>query len=666
MIFSSWKTWRGIWGFSPTFKLIRAFLTAPFLRFWSGFIYFVFLMSLWRLGFMLANFPDLNSEQFWIYIQAFYVGLRLDGVIAAVFMVPVFVSIWFFSPSRYTKLVTFYYLLVTLVISLLSLIDIFFFEEFNTHMNLLVLQENVMRSESILYLWSAYPLLRIGFLLAAMLWFGYHLLSRAETLFQRSPARWWQLIPGVLVSLVILFTALRGGWQERPIDWGHAFFSEDLLANQIALNGTFFLGRSAVELFSEKNIRQQLHRFSEGQARATTRYVLASPNESYINNNSMVRIRRNVHSIRPNIVLIVLESHTGSLCGYINPAETRVTPVLDSLAQNGLAFTRCFANGKRSAFGMSSILMSWPVLPGLPLISQLEATQRAPSLANNLRLIGYRNVFLYGGDSQFDNMGGFAQANGYDSVIDARDLPKLPGTMWGIFDHYIFSEALELLDSSEAPLQLTLFTTSNHQPWQVPDDYADRIPGFPGESFRDGAVHRSMAYVDKVLGEFMASASQKPWFDNTLFIFVADHGLTQFKTMYEDPRNGRIPLIMYSPKIITEPRYLDEYVSQVDIMPTLFGIIGYPLPYLSMGRDALSGSEAFFSRTSNDHFLWMEDDYLYGEVLGQKTNLYKVENLNDLILTPVALTDSLLNYYQDRHRSYLQTSFSQFKALGDD
>ena len=669
MTFSCWKIWLERWEIAKTLRRFQALIPRPFLRLWWGFLYLLVLMAFWRLGFLLYNYSALDASNFWLYLQAFYVGLRLDVVIAGVFTLPVFLSIWFVdTPSItpiYNRFLLSYYVFISFLISLLGLIDIFFFEEFNSHMNLLVLQANVMRHESLAYFWFEYPLIKLLLLLAVILWLCHSLFTRVESRLLSGPVKWTRLLLSALVSMVILVTALRGGWQERPIDWGYAMFSEDFMANQIALNGTFFLGRSVIELSSEKNLRKQLERFPAEVALADTKPLIISPGEVFVDPASLLRIRLGARSITPNIVLIILESHVGSLCGYINPDEQRVTPVLDSLAHSGLAFTRCFANGKRSAFGISSILMSWPVLPGLPLISQLEASRTAPSLASNLRKLGYRNIFLYGGDSQFDNMRGFALANGYDDVVDEGDLPSLPGTMWGIFDHYIFDEALKLLDATAAPLQLTMFTTSNHQPWMVPPDYADRIPVFPGEAFRGGSVHRTMAYVDRVLGEFMAAASSRPWFDNTLFIFVADHGLTQFKDHFENQRNGHIPLVFYGPQILSETRSIDRLVSQIDIMPTLFHIIGYPEPFIAMGRDALASQQSFAPRISNDYLVWIEGDYLYGELMGQRSDLFHVTDLKTLALERIPKTDSRFEQYRDRHRKYLQTSFTQFKAFGE-
>ena len=653
----------------PIVRLIVNSIPQNIQRFVGQFVFLLLIMAVWRAVFLIFQGPDLIASNSLLYLRSFYIGLRLDLVIGAYFILPLFILDWFRLIPRLEQVVgriTRHYLVaIAALLSFMSIIDLYFYEEFNSHLNLLVFQANVVRSETFRYIWEQYAVIRIILVLGGISWGVYKLLSWLEKRAVQSRKGWKSQLTAGIISLVFLVLAIRGGWQERPIDWGHAMFSDDFTANQIALNGIFLLGRSAVQLSSEQSLQKSLNHFDDQQALEDTKALLLGPGEAYTNPFNLERVITDPTPIQPNIVLVILESHLGSLCGYINPTEVGVTPVLDSLAHNGLAFDRCYANGSRSAFGISSILMSWPVLPGLPLISQMESSRGAPSLANYLRQIGYQNIFLYGGDSQFDNMEGFAKANGYDQVIDDDDLDEPEGTMWGIFDHHMFDESLELLDSATTPLQLTLFTTSNHQPWEVPGDYASRIPPFEDTDFRSGKVHRTMSYVDLALGEFMEQASSKPWFENTLFVFVADHGLTRYRQQFEDLRNGHIPWVIYSPKIIQESLLISAPVSQMDIMPTLFGIIDYPLPYTAMGRDALTNATAFAPRITNDYFVWVEDDFQYGELLNQNSELHRIRDPLQMERESIDAKGPKFLYYQNRHRKFLQTAFTQFKAFGE-
>ena len=639
-----------------------------FIRLWLSFLYLVLLQGFWRFIFLLFQSSELSSDKWPFYFKSFWVGAHLDAVIASYFLLPVLLTIfwlhYFISAWRYAQALRIYLALATAIISMLSLIDVYFFLEFNTHLNILTRQANVLRIESIQFLWFEYPVLKILGGVSLLTWMGHLLMQFVDGRISKQTGRWPGQIVFSLVSLVMLVSTLRGGWQERPIDWGYAIFSDDNLSNQIALNGIFVLGRSVIELSSEKNLRKSLTYVSTETALEDTREMIRGDNEIFIDDTSLKRKFVNAELITPNIVLFILESHVGEFCGYINPAEQGVTPVLDSLARKGISFTQCIANGQRSAFGIGSILMSWPTLPGLPLISQIEATQHAPCLANTLEQVGYRNIFLYGGLSQFDNMKGFALANGFDEVIDRDVLPEQPGTMWGMYDHYVFDYAKKLLDETEKPLQLTLFTTTNHQPWDFPESYKASVGEFSKDKFRSGAVHKTMKYVDTVLGEFMDDARSAPWFDNTIFVFVADHGLTVHRENFEDLRNGRIPLVFYAPQILGEPRLITQPVSQVDILPTLLSIIGYPEAFEAMGRNVLAHDNGYASRITNDFMVWYDGDNLLTEILGQSSTANKINDFSTMELSPLSNESAEMIKLRDRYHSYLQTAFTQFKGFG--
>ena len=161
------------------------------------------------------------------------------------------------------------------------------------------------------------------------------------------------------------------------------------------------------------------------------------------NNGNRLNIKLNTEEkTLPNIILIVLESFVSENCNFLNPAQKQtITPNLNKLVKNGILFERCFANGIRSAYGIGSILCSWPTLPGKPIIKQVEA-----SFENNIgaepihimRDLGYKQIFLYGGDAGFDNMKGFAMANGFNQVIDWED--------------GFFGDVIDIYDNKRIPL----------------------------------------------------------------------------------------------------------------------------------------------------------------------------------------------------------------------
>lgn len=626
-------------------------------------------MNVWRLAFLISQHSFLQTSNWTLYLWSFLVGVRLDAVVASYLIVPLIglAILQALLPRkaffRYFSLA--YLFVVTSIISLINLVDLYVFQEFDNHLNFLTLLSYTNQKDSMEFIFEEYPVWR-GILGLLLFTSGCIVLYRlVSSRIKSRPSSVFVSISAIVFSLLVLGTTFRGGWQERPIDWGVAMFSNDFTANQTALNSLFFLGRSMVQFSSEQNADKFTHYDDPHEAFLATRDLLTDPNLTYTDDISMTRQFVAADGPKANIVLLILESNTAAFTGYLNSEKHSITPNLDRLAHEGLAFTNCFANGIRSAHGISSIIMSWPNLPGLPLISRTESVNQVPSLASTLKAVGYSTLFMYGGDSQFDNMNGFASVHGFDRVVDRQDFSSsAPGTKWGVFDHIVLNRTLAELDSLSKPVFLTLFTTTNHQPWEIPADYAASIPAFPDRLYRQGQVHRSMAYVDRVIGEFMDEASQHQWYTNTIFVFIADHGLNVHKSPFAKVQNAHIPFVIYAPGLELEPRIITRPVSQIDVAPTLLGLINYSQPFTFFGQNALSAKNGVALKIIGGEAFWLQDEYLYYERFGQDAKLYQVHYpVENGEFTPV--TDSqIFNRYQHNFHSYLQTASSQFKAFG--
>jgi len=416
-------------------------------------------------------------------------------------------------------------------------------------------------------------------------------------------------------------------------------------------------------LNSEKNIAKLVKYMDNSSALLMTQKTIKTPGEIFTDSSSFKREIIKSHVIKPNIVLVVLESFLGKYCGSANSGGIDVTPNLNRMADKGINCTRTIASGKRSAYGLSTILCSWPPLPGFPLISQVESQQEVETVASLLKDIGYSTWFMYGGDADFDNMKGFVLANGFDHLIEQNDFPKnTPGTMWGVFDEYLFDYAESILDTSQVPVLLTMFTTTNHQPWKIPKQMEKVIPHFLNKNKVIKKVLRTMAYTDYIIGEFIEDNRSEAWFQNTIFVFISDHGINEYSGMYEDPRNAHIPFIIYSPAIITKSKKINEVTSQIDVLPTLLHLIGYPKPFDLMGTNILSDNYSGVAcRIVNDHCMWFEGDYLYTETFNQNTALFQYSGLYDYPYLPVPEISESYKSIQANFHAYLQSAYFQFK-----
>ena len=241
-----------------------------------------------------------------------------------------------------------------------------------------------------------------------------------------------------------------------------------------------------------------------------------------------------------------------------------------------------YATGTRTVRGLEALTLSVPPTPG-------HAVPMRPNngglftLGGVFKEKGYEPLYLYGGYSYFDNMTSFFGGNGYTvidrSAIDKKDIHQ--ENIWGVADEDLFELALREIDKRAAAGKKVfahVMTTSNHRPYTYPEGRID-IPSGTG---RDGAVK----YTDFAIGQFVEKARQRPWFANTLFVFVADHTSIARGRSDLPMERYHIPMVMYAPGLI-EPRRIDALASQIDVAPTILGMLN--LPYVSefFGRDVL-------------------------------------------------------------------------------
>ncbi len=309
------------------------------------------------------------------------------------------------------------------------------------------------------------------------------------------------------------------------------------------------------------------------------------PNARFVGNDPQ-DIRRTIdnpgQSKRKNVVLVTIESFSAKFLGSFGN-ERGLTPNLDALRPQSLFFDNFYATGNRTDRGLEAITLSMPPTPGRSIVKRIGRESGFSSLGQQFKAQGYDSVFLYGGRGYFDNMNAFFGGNGYRIVDQSSvaDADMRFENAWGMSDEDLYAQTMKVADADHAagkPFFLQLMTTSNHRPYTYPQGRID-IPSGTG---RDGAVK----YTDHAIGQFLAQARQKPWFNQTLFIFVADH--TAGSAGKEDlpVANYHIPLFIYAPGFI-EPREVSAVTSQIDLAPTLLGLLDFDYTSTFFGRNVL-------------------------------------------------------------------------------
>jgi phosphoglycerol transferase MdoB-like AlkP superfamily enzyme len=282
-----------------------------------------------------------------------------------------------------------------------------------------------------------------------------------------------------------------------------------------------------------------------------------------------------------NVVLITIESLGSDLVGSFK-GKNGLTPHLDQLTRESLTFTQLYATGLRTVRGLEAVTLSMPPTPGhaLPMRKDNKGFQ---TLGGVLGGLGYDATYLYGGYAYFDNMRDFFGGNGY-RVMDRTDIAKENIThenVWGVADEDVLAQALRELDrttSSGRPQFIHVMTTSNHRPYTYPAGRVDIASG----TGREGAVK----YTDWALGDFLKKARSKPWFDNTVFVLLADHTSHGRGKTALPPEHYEIPMWVYAPRHVPAGK-VDWMASQIDVAPTILGLLGLGYESRFFGNDIL-------------------------------------------------------------------------------
>jgi len=646
----------------------------------------VLFLGLFRLGFLLKYHTLASGIPSSILFQSFVIGVRFDMVVLTYLLTPFFI----FSSFPAIGLFRFKWgrkIILSLVFSFLSLlfflslVDLEYFSQYGTHLSEWAL-EYLDRPDVVIFsIWDNYPVVRYLILWALLCsLFIFLVLRIGRNLLKTKSNR--PLINQVfyfLLALGLLFISGRGRVKLAPIDWGLAYFSKYDFANQLALNGAHTLGMTYLEEKSEGSAEYlaQFQFFDNKDALSTVQNLLLQKNERLeypqdsinrfnpFNNSVFKSDSAGEENKQPNVVIIFLESWLAEYVGSYG-AKTDATPFFDSLARKSILFENFYASGTRTNRGLLSVLCGFPSNPGGTLMKKYNHNLPFVSLSRILKQRGYESAFVYGGDLLFDNMEGFFRQQGFEHFVGQGDFPSGEYiSKWGVPDDIVLSRAVEKFASfKQKPFLGVILTLSNHEPFAVPSYVPRRFsPDVPYSNYLN-----AFYYSDWSLGKFFHEAEKEPFFDNTIFVLVADHGKA-LQSSSDFPLNRfHIAALIYSPKFSTEePRRIKTVASQTDLVPTILGLLGEPAEHESWGRDIFSLSpedKGFAMMVDGKRIGWVEEPYFLVDRIGATTSLYNYiddpEQKNDISAEYPEITKEL----EKEERSFLQLSILQSAKKG--
>jgi len=294
-----------------------------------------------------------------------------------------------------------------------------------------------------------------------------------------------------------------------------------------------------------------------------------------------------------------------------------LTPFLDSLANNALCFDNIYSAGIHTFNGIYATLFSYPAIFRQHPLKDVEML-RYNGISNVLKQHDYSSIYFTTHDGQFDNVEGFVIANDYDEVVSEANYPReeVKSTL-GVPDDYFFEFAipkLNDLNNKGKPFIAALMTSSDHGPYIIPKYFKPR---------NKDVKKQITEYADWSLRKFINLSSKEKWYDNTIFVFVADHG-SRMNSIYEMPLNyHHSPLIIYSPN--NKAKKIDNFGGQIDVFPTIMGLLNLPYTNNTMGVDLLKHKRPYIYFCADDKYGVVDNDFFL-IVRGKSKSLFKYKD----------------------------------------
>ncbi|HEU4632907.1 MAG TPA: LTA synthase family protein, partial [Flavisolibacter sp.] len=339
---------------------------------------------------------------------------------------------------------------------------------------------------------------------------------------------------------------------------------------------------------------------------------------------------------RPNVVLVLCESfsmYKSSLSGN----KLNTTPFFKSMSDSGILFNRCFTPHFSTARGL------FATLTGIPDVQLSKFSSRNPQALDQHTIIndfkGYRKFYFLGGSASFNNFEGLVKNIENVQLITEGKFQSKPVNVWGISDKDLFREANTVFTQQAQPFFAIIHTADNHRPFTIPEGDTDfkKINLEPEVlkkwGFESVEEYNAFRYFDHSIRHFMEAAKKEAYFNNTVFVFVGDHGVSGnasavYPPVWTDERltEEHVPLLFYAPKYL-QPQVREEVVSQIDVLPTIAGLSGQTYTNTTLGRDILDPEKAndyaFLISHDEGRIGIITNDYLFTKNLNfQKEEIY--------------------------------------------
>lgn len=622
----------------------------------------LFVLLLIRVLLLFSNWENVGGESVLI-LTALVKGVWFDNVIACyVSALPLVVlsllALLNINSKVVVKITSIYYIVLFGLIFALSVSDVPYFKYFFKHIDSSVFnwKEEGGEAISMILQESSYYIYFVIFLTVISL-FGYLVLRISKSLMRsesQNPTqkKYILWIPLTLIMYGACFLGIRGTVGRNPIKTSHSYFCNNSFLNQLGLNPAFYLIKDVLNKQRKQKSIDNL--VSQQQAIETVRSYLGMDSSKYAS-----PIARDVLTVgtpnKMNVVVVLMESMSMSYLD-IKYNNQSITPYLNELKQKSYFFENFYSMGTHTNQGV------WCTLSGLPSFfdENIMKGVQVPvgmGIAPTLKEEGYKTIFFLPHEPQYDNMMGFLKENSIDDVHSQENYPSSEiVNIYGVSDDFLLDYAHSQFNEvakEEQPFFATILTVSNHPPFIIPAEYKQR-----GAKLEEQIV----AYADDCIRKFMEKSASEEWFENTIFVFLGDHGEIVGKQTYDLPLSyHHIPLIIYSPSFGGKSQIFSNLGCQMDVFPTIMGLLNIPYLNNTLGIDLLRDNRRFVSFTSDQMMGCIDQNMFYIYSLNTEQQMlfdYRNKSVVNAVGAHKELVDSM--------RVYSASQLISFKYLYED
>tara|TARA_B110000046_G_scaffold1174_1_gene1311 strand:+ start:670 stop:2625 length:1956 start_codon:yes stop_codon:yes gene_type:complete len=629
----------------------------PLLRF-SIILISIFITS--RIALLFWQHSRLNDGDIWPIISG---AIRIDlSSIAYLATIGVFILILHVvarpKTELFQRIFTLYGSCVVTVVVIVEASTPAFINQYDVRPNRLYIEYLDYPQEVFSMLVHGHLFAMLSTLLLASLTsvYSYRLLCRAFT--QPPSLKKASNLPILMAALIICLFAARGTLNHRPLNPALVYFSQDSLVNSLVLNSTYSVAFALKNMGNEKSASNLYGTMLRQQIIDTVKK--ASYRKQFVAGNipTLAHNKPFVSGVKKNLVIILEESLGARFVGELGGLD--ITPELDKLYQQGWGFDNLYATGTRSVRGIEAITTGFTPSPSRSVVKLSKSQHNFFSLADVFSQEGYKTQFIYGGESHFDNMKSFFLGNGFNDIVDINhiDNPQFISS-WGVSDEDLFNQAdkeLTKLSNSTEPFFSLVFTSSNHDPFDIPQGKVSLPKGHNPENYkRDLAIK----YADYALGKFINKAKTRSYWENTVFLVVADHDVRVFGSEPVPLKSFHIPAVILNSdmKSKRDPRL----VSQIDLPVTLMSLLGIDQATPMLGFDLTKSYPVERAMMQYyDNFAYLENDRAVILMPNQQTSYWrykkqtKIQEKNEQLNVDQTLAEKALAHVLFSNLAYTE------------